>query len=66
MELDLQSLFGLHAQLYLMDETMQPLSHIWAHTVPILYERALLVSQDKRHLFVTHCLTGTPSIRGKR
>ncbi len=55
MELDLQSFFGLHvhtAQLYSLDETQQP-----APLHPSLelgsFTRSLLVSQDKRHLFVT-------------
>jgi hypothetical protein len=49
MELDLQSLFGLHV--YSLAETPPP-PRIWAH----VYEGALLVSQDRRHLFVTPCL----------
>ena len=55
MELDLQSLFGLHvtwcAQLYSLAETPQP------HPIPPhwdSYARALSVSKD-RHLFVTPC-----------
>ena len=53
MEVDLQSLFGLHvtwcAQLYSLAETPQlpPSPHLDSYT------RALLVSQDRRHLFVT-------------
>ncbi len=55
MEVDLQSLFGLHvmwcAQLYSLAETPQfPLPLIWARIT-----RALLVSKDRRHLFVTLC-----------
>jgi hypothetical protein len=50
MQLDLQSSFGLlcTAVPYSLAETPQfsPLPLIWAHT------RALLVSQDRRHLFV--------------
>jgi hypothetical protein len=50
MELDLQSLFGLHVysrthQLRPRNDT--PLPHHLG-----LYTRALLVSQDRRHLFV--------------
>ncbi len=52
MKLDLQSLFRLHVpmQLYSLAETPQPLP-------PLLgsYTRALLVSQDRQHLFVTPC-----------
>jgi hypothetical protein len=33
MELDLQSLFGLHAQLYSLAGTPQPAPRIWAHSV---------------------------------
>jgi hypothetical protein len=57
-ELDLQSLFGLRVtwfeQLYLFAEPETPQPHpsprIWNH---IRGARALLVSQDRRHLFVT-------------
>ncbi len=54
LEVDLQSLFGLHvtwcAQLYTLAETPQlpPSPPIW-----IRITRALLVSQDRRQLFVT-------------
>jgi hypothetical protein len=50
MELDLQSLCGLLVQLYSLSETLQlpPFPpHLGSYT------RALLVSQDRRHLFVT-------------
>ncbi len=50
MELNLQSLFGLHVtwceQLYPLAETPHP-QHLDSYT------RALLVSQDRRHLFLT-------------
>jgi hypothetical protein len=57
MELDLQSLFVLHvhcAQLYSLAETPQPAPppippHLGSYT------RALLFSQDRRHLVVTPC-----------
>jgi hypothetical protein len=41
------------AQLYSLAETPQfpPSSHIWAHNT-----KGLLVSQDRRHLFVTPCI----------
>ena len=51
---DLQSLFGLHAtcraQLYSLVETPQlpPSPRSWTRIT-----RALLVSKDRRHLFVT-------------
>ncbi len=54
MEIDLQSLFGLHvtwcAQLYSLAGTPQlpPAPRIWTRIT-----RALLVSKDRRHLFVT-------------
>ncbi len=54
MELDLQSLIGLHitwrAQLYSLAETPQlaPSPRIWTRIT-----RALLVSKDRRHLFGT-------------
>ncbi len=59
MEVDLQSLFGLHvtwcAQLYSLAETPQV-----ATPSPIppnldSYTRAILVRKDRRHLFVTPC-----------
>ncbi len=57
MEVDLQSLFGLHvtwcAQLYSVAETQQPpppSPRIWTRI-----RWALLVSKDRRHLFVTPC-----------
>jgi hypothetical protein len=50
MEFDLQSLFGLH--LYSCTHWLRPLfSHLGSYT------SALLVSQDRRHLFVTPCST---------
>ncbi len=56
-EVDLQSLFGLNvtwcAQLYSLAETTQ-LPRIWTRVT-----RALLVSKDRRHLFVTPCSKGT-------
>ncbi len=57
MELDLQSLFGLPASmcsavLIGWDPATPPSPRIWAHVCT----RALLVSQDRRHLFVTPCL----------
>ncbi len=54
MKVDLQSLFGLHvtwcAQLFSLAETPQlpPSPRIWTRIT-----RALLVSKDRRHLFVT-------------
>jgi hypothetical protein len=57
MKLDLQSLFGLHVHrctLYSLTETPQ-LPPIPLHMGS--YTRALLVSQDRRHLFVTPWLT---------
>ncbi len=56
MEVDLQSLFGLHvtwcAHLYSSAETPQlpPSPRIWTRIT-----RALLVRKDRRHLFVTPC-----------
>jgi hypothetical protein len=64
MELHLQSLFGLHvqcAQLYSLAETPQlppPLSDYLGS-----FMRTLLVSQDRRHLFVT--LLGEPFLESK-
>ncbi len=60
MKLDLQSLFGLHvtwcAQLYsFADHTAPPIPCIWTHS----YTRWLLVSQNRRHLFVTPLLIGS-------
>jgi hypothetical protein len=46
MELDLQSLFGLHV--LSCTHWLRPPSHILA-----FIQRALLVSQDGRHVFVT-------------
>jgi hypothetical protein len=61
MELDLQSLFGLHVKwcahcttVYSLADTPEPPAlppHFGGS-----YTRALLVSQDRRHLFVTPCL----------
>ncbi len=55
MELDLQSLFGLHVH----SCTCTYLQPIGNHLLPHLgsYTRALLVSQDRRHLFVTSLFT---------
>ncbi len=55
MELDLQSLFGLLCTAVLIgwDPATLPLPHLGSHT------RALLVRQDRRHLFVTSCLPET-------
>jgi hypothetical protein len=50
MVLDLQSLFGLHAHSYthwLRCRNPPPPSHLGSNT------RTLLVSQERRHLFVT-------------
>ncbi len=59
MEVDLQSLFGLHvtwcAQLYSLAEAPQPPPPHWD-----FYARALLVSQDRRHLVVAPC--GRPNL----
>ncbi len=58
MEVDLQSLFGIHvtwcAQLYSLAEAPQPppIPPLWDS-----YTRALLVSKNRRHLFVTPCCT---------
>ncbi len=52
LELVLQSYLGSCVQLYSLPETLQP------HLLPPhlgSYTRALLVSQDRRHLFVTPC-----------
>ncbi len=53
MELDLQNLFGLHVHSWthwLRPRNPPPFTpRIWAH----IYMRALLVSQDRRHLFLT-------------
>ncbi len=51
MELDLQSLFGLLCTAVLIgrDPATPPLPPLGSYT------RALLVSQDRRHLFVTSC-----------
>jgi hypothetical protein len=56
-KLDLQSLFGLLCvQLYSLAEAPQP-NHSPSPNPPHLgfYTMALLVSQDRRHLFVTPC-----------
>ncbi len=54
MELDLQSLFGLHVH-------SCTVLIGWNPPPPQLgsYTRALLVSQDRRHLFVTPCVLST-------
>jgi hypothetical protein len=55
MEVDLQSLFGLHvtwcAQLQSLAETPAIPPRIWTR-----YTRALLVIKDRRHLLVTPCI----------
>ncbi len=64
-EVDLQSLFGLHvtscAQLYSLAETPEllPIPPHWDS-----YTRALLVSKDRRHLFVTPRLPLTAWVYG--
>jgi hypothetical protein len=64
MELDLQSLFGLHVHScthWLRLRNLPPAPHL-----PRLgsYTRALLVSQDSRHLFVTlHTINKQPCLR---
>ncbi len=54
MELDLQSLFGLHAHSWILigwdPATPPPPAFLGSYT------RALLVSQDRRYVFVTPCL----------
>ncbi len=52
MELDLQSLFGLH--MHSCNYWLRPRNPLPPHLGS--YTRALLVSQDGRHLFVTPCL----------
>jgi hypothetical protein len=52
MELGLQSLFGLLARLYSLAETTQPPPLPPAPHL-VSYTRAILVSQDRQHLFVT-------------
>jgi hypothetical protein len=49
MELDLQSLFGLN--LHSCNHWLRPPEH--PPPPPLSYTRALLVSQDRRHLLVT-------------
>jgi hypothetical protein len=62
MELDLQSLFGLHvhsfAVLIAAEAPQPPPPHLGS------YRRALLVGQDRRHLFVTPCIPITYSSVG--
>jgi hypothetical protein len=53
MELDLQSFFGLHVH-SLYTHCGDPATPSPPHLG--LYTRALLVSQDRRHLFVTPCI----------
>jgi hypothetical protein len=53
MELDLQSLFGFLCTAVLIAETPQLPPHLGSYT------RALLVSQDRRHIFVTTCASYT-------
>ncbi len=63
MELDLQSIFGFHvtwcAQLYSLAVTRQPPipQHLSSYT------RALLISQDRRHLFVAPWIMCTKETR---
>jgi hypothetical protein len=56
MDLDLQSLFGLHVYscIYWLRNSRDSslLQHLGSYT------RTLLVSQDRRHLFVTPCIKG--------
>jgi hypothetical protein len=59
MKWDLHSLFGLHAQLYSLDKTQQPPPPPPPHLGS--YKRVLLVSQDRRRLFVTPCSLYLPS-----
>jgi hypothetical protein len=56
MELDLQSYLGSCVKLYSLAETPQlpPPPHLGSNT------RALLVSQDRRHLFITPCSRPLP------
>ncbi len=59
MELDIHSLFGLLCTAVLIgwDSATTPLPpHLGSYT------RALLVSQDRRHLFVTPCMVPTPRL----
>jgi hypothetical protein len=57
MELDLQSLFGLVCTAVLTgcDPATPPPPRIWAH----IRARALLVSQDRRHLFLNYKVYST-------
>ncbi len=61
MEVDIQSLFGLYVtwcvQLYSLAETPQP------PPIGTRITRALLVSKDRRHLFVTTCSSASVSGR---
>jgi hypothetical protein len=65
MKVDLQSLFGHHvtwcahctAVLIVWDPATPPSPRIWTRIT-----RALLVSQDRRHLFVTTCSLSTLSL----
>jgi hypothetical protein len=54
MELDLQSLFGLHVHSCTHWLRVRPLHSPSPHTFLDSYSRAL-VSKDRRHLFVTPC-----------
>jgi hypothetical protein len=60
MELDLQSLFGLHA--YSCTHRLRPRN---SPLPPHLgsYSRAPMVSQDRRHLFVTPCCKSSQGLR---
>jgi hypothetical protein len=60
MELDLQCLFESCVQLYSLKHRNSPLTpHLGSYT------RALLVSQGRRHLFVTPTLYQEPAVFGK-
>jgi hypothetical protein len=53
MDVDLQSLFGLHGRCFPWlrpRNSLRPSTRIWTRIT-----RALLVSKDRRHLFVTPC-----------
>jgi hypothetical protein len=62
-ELDLQSLSGLYV--HSCTHWLRPYPRIWAHTY-CMYTRALLVSLDKRHLFVTPWVSPSPSLLATR
>ena len=58
MELDLQSLFGLLCTAVLYSLAPPP------PAFGLIYEDAILVSQDRRHVFVTPCAAGVLSAVG--